>query len=83
MVIEEINIDKRDLWIRMMVRNWTEAERFEDSIRKVAQGRDRLHGYGIYIGLDRKPYSIFEEDGIDEVIKKDYERIKELEEDDK
>lgn len=40
-------------------------------IRAEVQKREKAKGKGIYIGMDNKPYSIFEDGDIIEVIKKD------------
>ena len=64
--------------IRTMIRNWTEADRFEEMVAKVTEGRQREKGYGIYIDAQGKPYSIFDDQKVDEVVKRDIERLKEL-----
>jgi hypothetical protein len=64
-----------------MVRNWTEAERIESAINNVTEGRQRKQGYGIYINREGRPYSIYENEKVDEIVKEDYERMEELKKD--
>ena len=72
-------VDTKDLWLKTMVRNWTEADRFEESVKKVTENRERQKGFGIYIDAQGKPYSIFEDEKVDDVVKRDIERLKDLE----
>jgi hypothetical protein len=53
------------------------ADTIADRMQKITEERMRDKGFGIYIGLDRKPYSIFD-DNFDEVIAKERTRVEQL-----
>lgn len=68
------------LGLMISVRNWADAETFEGRVEKITQARMKEKGHGIYIDSSGKPYSIYEDQSVDEVVKADMERIKSLNE---
>lgn len=66
-----------------MIRNWTEADRLESDVKRVTQARERERGHGIYIDRSGKPYSIYEDNNIEDVVRDDKARIAELNEEEK
>jgi hypothetical protein len=62
--------------LQIAVRNWTEAEAFEAKSQAVTTAREAARGKGIYIDAQGRPYSIYEDLEVDQVVKKDMERIK-------
>lgn len=63
------------------VRDIEEADKLRDAVKRVAQNRMADKGYGIYVDRNGKSYSILDSD-IDDVIKKDKERMEELAQED-
>lgn len=73
--------DKADrVAILTMIRNFTEAEQFESRMGKITESRMKEKGFGIYINAQGRPYSIFTDDKVDEIVKADQDRIKDLKE---
>lgn len=60
------------------IRNWTEAQAFEEKMNKITESREKGMGKGIYLDLEGKPYSIYQDEEVDEIVKKDINRINEL-----
>jgi hypothetical protein len=67
--------------LKIMIRNWTEAERVEEKVKAVSIARQKEKGYGIYIDSEGRPYSIFQDEAVDDIVKADIKRIKDLEND--
>jgi len=61
----------------LAVRNIEEADQLREAVKKVTENRMKDKGYGIYISKDGRSYSVIDDD-VDEVVKKDRERINEL-----
>jgi hypothetical protein len=69
--------------LKSAIRDWTEADRFEERMNKITESREREQGKGIYLDLDGKPYSIYQDNEVDEVVKKDITRLRDLEKNDR
>lgn len=65
--------------LQSALRQITEADKLRDMVERVAKARERERGKGIYIGIDGKSYAV-EDIEIDEVMKRDRERLQEEEE---
>jgi hypothetical protein len=76
---KEMNEDVRDFeetFRELSKKLYDSAESINSRMEKVKQARMAEKGYGVYVGPDGKPYSILDPE-IDEIIKKERERIKE------
>lgn len=63
--------------LSIAIRNKTEADRLNESVKKTAEVRMKEKGFGIYIDSTGKPFTIFDKE-LSDVVQKDINRLNEL-----